>query len=387
MNTARTHAVAASHVFDGVAVLPDSAVIIEGAHIVDVKPVKDIPSSVPVVHLPGDAWLAPGFIDVQVNGGGDVLFNDEPTEQAINAIADAHRRFGTTGLLPTLISDTRDKMGAALAAARAAAAGNPAILGIHFEGPFLSPERPGVHDKSMFRAPDAADLKLLTSWSEGSVLVTLAPECVPAEFIADLARAGVKVALGHTMATYEQTQVALHNGLTGFTHLFNAMPQLNSRAPGPVAAALECDSAWFGMIPDGEHVSSAMLRLALRGCARPMLVTDAMPPVGGGRKSFQLYGQEISVRDGRCTRSDGTLAGAAIDMASAVRNTVRDLRVPLPMALQFASTEPAEFLGLGTLLGRLAPAFRADMVAFEPASIDVLETWVAGEPASGKLRH
>lgn len=387
MNASRMHAVAASHVFDGVAVLPDSAVIIEGAHIVDVKPVADIPSGMSVVHLPGDAWLAPGFIDIQVNGGGDVLFNDDPTEAGISAIAAAHRRFGTTGLLPTLISDTYDKMRAALAAARAAAASNPGILGIHFEGPFLSPEKPGVHDKAMFRAPELRDLKLLTSWSEGSVLVTLAPERVPEAFIADLARAGVKVALGHSMATYEEAQAALGNGITGFTHLFNAMPQLNSRAPGPVAAALECDRAWFGMIPDGAHVSPAMLRLALRGYARPMLVTDAMPPVGGGRRTFQLYGQEIDVRDGRCTRADGTLAGAAIDMASAVRNTVHDLRVPLPTALQYASTEPAEFLGLGTLLGRLAPAFRADMVAFEPASIDVLETWVAGEPASGKLRH
>jgi N-acetylglucosamine-6-phosphate deacetylase len=141
------------------------------------------------------------------------------------------------------------------------------------------------------------------------------------------------------------------------------------------------------MIADGFHVDPVMLRLALRGRARPMLVTDAMPTVGGSKGGFSLYGEEITVHDGRCSRRDGTLAGAAIDMATSVRNAVRDLHVPLPTALQFASTEPAEFLGLGTLLGRLAPAFRADMVAFEPVSIDVLETWVAGVPASGKLRH
>ncbi len=387
MSATRTHAVAASHVFDGVAVLDDSAVIIEGCHIVEVRPRRELPASVPVVHLPGEAWLAPGFIDVQVNGGGDVLFNDDPTEEGIDAIAAAHRRYGTTGLLPTLISDTYEKMQRALAAVGAAAAGNPSVLGIHFEGPFLSPGKPGVHDKAMFRAPEARDLELLTSWHQGVVLVTLAPERVPADFVRELAAAGVRVSLGHSMATYEQTQAALEQGLTGFTHLFNAMPQLASREPGPIAAALESDRAWFGMIVDGRHIAPAMLRLALRGRARPMLVTDAMPPVGGNKDRFSLYGQEISVRDGRCARADGTLAGAAIDMASAVRNAVHDLGVPLAMALQYASTEPAEFLGLGTVLGRLAPAFRADMVAFEPDSIDVLETWVAGAPASGKLRH
>jgi N-acetylglucosamine-6-phosphate deacetylase len=387
MSGTRAHAVAASHVFDGVAVLEDSAVIIDGAHIVDVVPWRKVPAGIPVVHVPGDAWLAPGFIDVQVNGGGDVLFNDEPTAEGIEAIAAAHRRYGTTGLLPTLISDTPEKMRQAMIAARGAAAHNPGVLGIHFEGPFLSPEKPGVHDKFMFRSPDAADLELLTSWHEGAVLVTLAPERVPPDFITALARAGVKVSLGHSMATYVQTQEALENGLNGFTHLFNAMPQLSSREPGPIAAALESDRAWFGMIVDGEHVSPAMLRLALRGRARPMIVTDAMPSVGGHRDRFSLYGNDITVKDGRCTRADGTLAGASIDMARSVRNAVSDLGVSLPVALQYASTEPAEFLGLGTLLGRLAPAFRADMVAFDPASIDVLETWVAGAPAGAKLRH
>ncbi|MFN3622820.1 MAG: N-acetylglucosamine-6-phosphate deacetylase [Hyphomicrobium sp.] len=387
MSATRTHAVAASHVFDGIAVLDDSAVIIEGAHIVEVRSRRELPASLPVVHLPGDAWLAPGFIDVQVNGGGDVLFNDDPTESGIDTIVAAHRRFGTTGLLPTLISDTPEKMRVALAAARAAAARNPSVLGIHFEGPFLSPQKPGVHDKNMFRAPDARDLELLTSWHEGAVLVTLAPERVPADFIRALADAGVRVSLGHSMATYEETQAALAHGLTGFTHLFNAMPQLSSRDPGPIAAALDCSSAWFGIIADGVHVAPATIRLALRGRARPMLITDAMPLVGGSKHTFFLYGDEISVQGGRCTRADGTLAGAAIDMAASVHNVVHDLGVPLPTALQYASTEPADFLGLGTVLGRLAPAFRADMVAFEPDSIDVLETWVAGEPASGKLRH
>lgn len=374
------HAVVAPYVFDGVAVLPDHAIVIEGAHIADVVPANFLPSSMPALKLGGDTWLAPGFIDVQVNGGGDVLFNDAPTASAINTIAAAHRRYGTTGILPTLISDTHDKMCAAMLAAQAAAAQNPSVLGIHFEGPFLSPGKPGVHNPEMFRKPDAADLELLTGWPAGNVLVTLAPEQVPLEFITALSQAGVRVSLGHSMATYDDTQAALQSGMTGFTHLFNAMRPIASREPGPITAALEAPAAWFGMIVDGVHVNPEVLRLALRGCGHPMLVTDAMPPVGGKRGSFTLYGNEITVHDGRCTREDGTLAGAAIDMASCVRNTVRDLHVPLTKALCFASTEPAEFLGLGTVLGRLAPGFRADMVAFEPIEVDVLETWVAGVP-------
>jgi N-acetylglucosamine-6-phosphate deacetylase len=280
-----------------------------------------------------------------------------------------------------LISDTSDKMRIALLAVQKLAAENPSVLGIHLEGPFLSPERPGVHDPAMFRAAHERDLDLLTSWSAGVVLVTLAPERIPAGFIAALARAGVRVSLGHSMATYAQTKAALAEGLTGFTHLFNAMRPLASREPGPIAAALETPGAWFGMIVDGQHVDPAILRLALRGVAHPMLVTDAMPPVGGSSSRFELCGQEIIVRDGRCTRKDGTLAGALLDMASAVRNSVRFLDVPLNVALRFASTEPAEFLGLGHKLGRLAPGYRADMVAVDPAHIQVLETWVAGQIA------
>jgi len=378
MSGSRYHAVAADSIFDGDIVLRGSAVIVDGAHVAAVTSRGQLPASMPVHSLPPNAWLAPGFIDVQVNGGGDVLFNDVPTPEGISAIAAAHRRFGTTGLLPTLISDTPDKMRAALAAAQSAVGDNPSVLGIHFEGPFLSPEKCGVHDPSRMRAPNERDHELLTSL-RGVTLVTLAPECVPEGFIQFLTKNGVRVALGHSMATYAQTKAAIAEGLTGVTHIFNAMRPLSSREPGPIAAALETPGVWFGMIVDGEHVAAPMLQLALRGAAHPMLVTDAMPLVGGSKSSFTLNGQEITVHDGRCTRGDGTLAGAALDMASAVRNSVRLLGVPLTTALRFASTAPAEFLGLGHKLGRIAPGFRADMVAFEPAHIQVLETWVAGK--------
>jgi N-acetylglucosamine-6-phosphate deacetylase len=167
-------------------------------------------------------------------------------------------------------------------------------------------------------------------------------------------------------------------GLSGFTHLFNAMRSLGSREPGPIAAALESVDAWYGLIADGWHVSPAMLRLALRGLGHPMLVTDAMPPVGGRHSSFQLYGKEIKVAGGRCLRPDGTLAGAALDMATAIRNCIKLLHVPLQDALRFASRNPAEFIGVGHQLGRLAPGYRADIVAFDPDTLTVFGTWVAG---------
>jgi N-acetylglucosamine-6-phosphate deacetylase len=353
--------------------------VIEGSRIAALATRGELPAGMPTRRLRDGAWLAPGFIDVQVNGGGDVLFNDEPTPEGIAAIVAGHRKFGTTGLLPTLITDTPAKMRTALDAVCRTAPVNPGVLGIHFEGPFLSPGKPGIHDAALIRRPEEADAALLCAPQSHCTVVTLAPEEAPPGFIARLAAAGARVCLGHSMATYAQTKAALAEGLAGFTHLFNAMRPLESREPGPIAAALETPDAWFGMIVDGVHVAPAMLRLALRGAAHPMLVTDAMPPVGGRAPHFTLYGNEIVVHDGRCARADGTLAGAALDMASAVRNCVRMLDVPLTDALRFASTEPARFLGLGKELGRLAPGYRADMVALDPGDIDICDTWVAGD--------
>ena len=379
MTNPRRYALAADTIFDGETLRRNWAVVVEGADIVAVLPRGELPGELSIAQMPKDVWLAPGFIDVQVNGGGDVLFNDAPTPEGIAAIAAAHRRFGTTGLLPTLISDTPAKMRAASAAVDAAAALSPGVLGVHFEGPFLARERAGVHDPAMFRTPTAEDLALLTGRRIGAALVTLAPECVPPGFIAALARDGIRVALGHSMASYEETRAALAEGLTGFTHLFNAMRPLAARDPGPIAAALEEPAAFYGLIVDGRHVAPAVLRLALRGAGQAMLVTDAMPPVGGVRPHFTLGGRAVAVQDGACVTADGVLAGSSLDMASAVRNCVRLLGMALPDALRLASAAPAAFLGLADRLGRLASGCRADIVAFDPANVDVLATWVAGE--------
>jgi N-acetylglucosamine-6-phosphate deacetylase len=371
-------AVVADRIFDGSAVRDGAAVIIEDEHIVALVDRGDLPHAVLRFDLPEGAWLAPGFVDLQVNGGGGVLFNDQPTVEGIGAIAAAHRRFGTTALLPTLITDSAEKMRAALDAAEQAIGTVPGAIGIHLEGPFLSPQKPGVHSLRHIRSPDAADAMLLKTQRKGATLVTLAPERVPPGFIRELVDAGIRVSLGHSMATYAETRAAMNEGLTGFTHLFNAMRPLESREPGPIAACLESDGTWFGMIVDGVHVDPVMLRLALRGASRPILVTDAMPPVGDGRSEFCLDGERISVRDGKCLRGDGTLAGSVLDMATAVRNCVRLLATPLTDALRFASLHPASFLGLEHRLGRLVAGCRADMVAIDPQDITVLQTWIAG---------
>ncbi len=333
------------------------------------------------------AFLLPGFLDTQVNGGGGVLFNDDPSVESIRAIGRAHRRFGTTGFLPTLISDDVGTIARAIAAVREAIAqGVPGVLGVHIEGPCLNEERKGAHDSSHFRDFDEDDLALLTSLEVGRTLVTLAPEMTTPAKIARLAAAGVVVSAGHTNATYPVMQSALRHGVTGFTHLFNAMSPLANREPGVVGAALDDPRSWCGIIVDGRHVDPVVLRVAMRSkpADRFMLVTDAMPSVGAESGDFLLQGRRITVSDGVCVDENGILSGSAMDMASAVRNAVAMLGVDLAQAVRMASTYPAQFLGLGAELGRIAPGFRASLVAADDR-LDVLETWIDGRPVEPAL--
>jgi N-acetylglucosamine-6-phosphate deacetylase len=332
----------------------------------------------------GGRLLLPGFIDLQVNGGGGVLFNDAPSVESIRAIGRAHRRFGTTGFLPTLISADLDIVARAIAAVRAALQAEvPGVLGIHIEGPFLNVARKGVHDPAKLRALDASALELLTSLRAGRTLVTLAPEMTPPELIKQLVAAGVVVSAGHTNASYAEIRSALEHGLTGFTHLFNAMSQLTGREPGAVGAALDDPTSWCGIIVDGAHTDPVVLRIALK-CKphdRFMLVTDAMPSVGTDASSFELQGRRISVRGHACRDKDGRLAGSNIDMASCVRNAVTMLGVPLAEAVRMASQWPAEFLGLAHEGGRIAPGYRANLVLADD-ELNVIETWIDGRSSS-----
>jgi N-acetylglucosamine-6-phosphate deacetylase len=360
-------------------------VLLEGGRILDIVP-QDHPSArgASPIDLQGNLLL-PGFIDSQVNGGGGVLFNDSPSVESIRQIGRAHRRFGTTGFLPTLISADLDVVARAIAAARAAiAAGVPGVLGLHIEGPFLNVERKGVHDPAKLRELDTSAVGLLTSLGIGRTLVTLAPEMTKPQIIQKLARAGVIVSAGHTNATYAEVSAALQHGLSGFTHLFNAMSQLTGRKPGVVGAALESQESWCGIIVDGQHISPVVLRLALRckPSSRFMLVTDAMPSVGTDARSFKLQGRDIIVSGSVCIDEDGRLAGSNIDMASCVRNAVSLLGLPLPEAVRMASLYPAEFLGLAHELGRIAPGYRANLVLADDR-LNVLDTWIDGERVSG----
>jgi len=362
------------------AIVEGRAVLLDGGRIVDVV-AGDDPRIRGIERRDlGGHLLLPGFLDTQVNGGGGVLFNAEPTVDAIRAIGKAHRQFGTTGFLPTLISDDLHVVARALEAVRTAIdAGVPGVLGIHIEGPFLNVVRKGVHDSGKLRGLDASAIGLLTSLRGGKTLVTLAPEMTTPDLIAKLAAAGVVVSAGHTNATYREIRVALEHGLTGFTHLFNAMSQLTGREPGVVGAALDDPDSWCGIIVDGRHVDPTVLRVALR-CKRHdrfMLVTDAMPSVGTPHKSFSLQGRTISVMDGVLVDEDGTLAGSDTDMATTVRNAVELLGLDLPEAARMASRYPAEFLGLGHELGRIAPGYRANLVLVNDR-VDVLETWIDG---------
>jgi len=373
----------------------DLAVVIEDGRISALLPdaAPQLGQAAEQIDLDG-GWLLPGFIDVQVKGGGGALFNNTPDVASLRTIARAHRRFGTTAMLATLISDDVDVMREAIAAMREAIAqGVPGVIGIHLEGPYIAPARKGTHDASKFRVPDEEEIALAASLDNGVTLLTLAPERVPLETIRALVERGVIVAAGHTAGTYEEIRAGLDAGVRGFTHLYNAMSPLQGREPGAVGAALEDRDSWIGIIVDGVHVHPASLRVALaaKPRGRLLLVTDAMPPVGADDPSYVLYGETITAIDGVVRNAAGSLAGSALDMATAVRNTVQLLGQPLAEAARMASTYPAQFLNVDDRLGHIAEGYQADLVLLgcwtdnagrTPAE---MKAWVAGIAEGGQL--
>ena len=373
------HAVLADRAFDGHGWRAEAAVLVRDGRIVGLGSWGEVPPDWPQMRLPAGAFLAPGFIDLQVNGGGGVLLNDQPTADGMRAIARAHRRYGTTACLPTLISDTREQVRTAVAAARSIG-GRDGVLGLHLEGPFISPRRPGVHRPDRVAKPGAGDLEELCELAgAGRSLVTLAPECVPAGFVRTLASSGVRISIGHSEAPAGVVMQAVADGATGVTHLFNAMPPLSARAPGIIGAALAEHRLTAGLIVDGIHVDPVAVRAAFaaKGSERIALVTDAMPTVGTSLDRFELVGRTIKLIDGRLTTEEGSLAGAHLDMASAVRNAVRLAQLPLEDALRAASLTPARFLGLDNERGALVPGARADFVALTQ-ELKVVATWLDG---------
>jgi len=362
-------------VFTGAAMLEDHAVVIENRVIAAVIPAREIPKGADVKELGG--VLAPGFIDVQVNGGGGINLNDTPTVEGVLTMAHAHRRFGTTGLLPTVITDAPEIQSEAVEAVRAARTKDAAILGIHIEGPFLDPARKGAHEAQFFRPMTVEDVAWLSDLHCGEVLLTVAPNKVSMADIAALAQAGLHICLGHAEATYAEAKAALDAGATGFTHLFNAMSQMSGREPGMVGAVL-ASNAYAGLIADGFHVHEALLKLAITSKPnKVMLVTDAMCTAAGGPDHFLLQGREVRVKDGKLQLPDGTLAGSNLTMDEAVRFCVQRLGLALEIVLPMASAAPAAFLGLDDKLGHIKPGYLASLVHLDN-TLHVQQTWVEG---------
>lgn len=370
---------ATATLFDGHGLHPRRFVTLDGDHIADVS--DHPPPGAEIETLADDVVLAPGFIDLQVNGGGGVLFNDAPNPDALRRVAEAHARLGTTALLPTLVSAPPALRRAGMRAVRDALAQSvPGICGLHVEGPFIAPSRRGIHDPDHLAIPTEAELADLRAPFPAPLLLTLAPEIVAPDAIAALAAAGVAVFLGHSDATVEQAATALRAGAVGFTHLFNAMSQFGSRAPGMVGAALDDRHAAAGIIVDGLHVHPAAIRVAFAaiGAERLFLISDAMPTVGGdaAQDGFLLDGRRIRLVGGRLTDEAGTLAGAHLSMADAVRNAVHLVGLPLAAALRMATATPAACIGLGDR-GRIAAGMRADLVALD-SDLRVVAVWQGG---------
>ena len=376
-----------ARIFDGENFLLDHAVVVEGERIAAIVPYAERPRGA-ARDLAG-GLLAPGYIDVQVNGGGGVLFNEDPTPEAIARIAAAHRKHGTVGLLPTLVSDAPQVMTAAIAATREARRRTPATLGLHLEGPFLDPRRRGAHELKYIRDLAPGDIETIVDADCGAVMVTLAPNRVGAASIAELARRGVLVSLGHSEANYEEARAAIQAGARAFTHLFNAMSASVGREPGMVGAALDLADAFVGIIADGHHVHEANLRIALAAKRhdRFMLISDAMPPTAGGPDHFDLQGRRVTRANGCLRLEDGTLAGSVLTMDEAVRYVVNVVGVDLGDALAMASRVPATFLRRDNELGRIAPGHLASLVHLDD-ELRVLETWIEGRPiADGSRRN
>jgi N-acetylglucosamine-6-phosphate deacetylase len=332
--------------------------------------------------------LIPGFIDLQVNGGGGVLFNDVPSVDTLRIIGAAHRQFGTTGFLPTVITDDAVVMRRAIAAVdQAIREAVPGILGIHLEGPYLSTTHKGIHDARKFRKLDAEGLALLTSLPLGKTLVTLAPEMTSVAMIRALTERGIVVSAGHSGADYDQTRAALAAGVSGFTHLFNAMTPLQSRQPGMVGAALEDDESWFGIIADGYHIHPAAFHIAVaaKRKGRAILVSDAMPTVGSTMESFALGKEKISLRDGRITNAAGTLAGSHLDMLTAVDNAARFARIDWFEAVRMATVYPAWAVQLDHELGSIRPGYRASLLALDSQK-NICASWIDGIRATDQLQ-
>lgn len=376
-------AITGARIFDGWNWHEDAALLIERRHVAAIVSRDAVPADAEILVLDG-GMVVPGFIDLQVNGGGGVLFNNAPTLASIRTICAAHAQYGTTALLPTLITDTVEINEAAIAAGIAAAEAKvPGFIGLHLEGPHLSLARKGTHDPALIRPMDDADLERLISAAAAlpNLLCTVAAETVRPEQIEALVDAGVVVSIGHSDAGFDIANAAFDAGATMATHLFNAMSQLGNRQPGVVGAVLERPERFAGLIADGIHVHPAAIKAALRaknGPGRIFLVTDAMSQTGTDLTSFELNGRTITRADGALRLADGTLAGADLDMIDAVNFMIDEVGLTPEEAFRMAALYPAQAMSLDDTYGHLRSSAVASFAHLDDRR-QVKATWVCGE--------
>ena len=371
-------AITGSKLFNGIDFIEHKALLIDDQHIAGIVNEDAIPTDFQVKKLEGGI-LSPGFIDLQVNGGGGKLFNNSPDKESLNTIISAHQYFGTTSIMPTVISDSLNILQKCTDTISNEIDNNHSLLGIHIEGPFFNVKYRGVHQKQYINTINASYLNLFETLDKFPVMLTLAPECISIKQLKHLNSLGFKILAGHTDANYDQLEEAVKYGLDGFTHLFNAMGQISAREPGVVGSAFDFDETSASIIVDLHHVHPSLINLSFKQKPKGKLffVSDSMATINHGEPSFELYDEVVSESNGRIINSEGKLAGSSITQIDAIKNAYQKCSIPLESAISMATLYPAEYLGVSDYIGQLKKGYRADLAHFD-SNFNVQNVWLAG---------
>ena len=372
-------AITGSKLFNGKKFIEHKALLIDDQHIAGIVNEDAIPTDFQVKKLEGGI-LSPGFIDLQVNGGGGKLFNNSPDKESLNTIISAHQYFGTTSIMPTVISDSLNILQKCTDTISNEINNNHSLLGIHIEGPFFNVKYRGVHQKQYINTINASYLNLFETLDKFPVMLTLAPECISIKQLKHLNSLGFKILAGHTDANYDQLEEAVKYGLDGFTHLFNAMGQISAREPGVVGSAFDFDETSASIIVDLHHVHPSLINLSFKQKPKGKLffVSDSMATINHGEPSFELYDEVVSESNGRIINSEGKLAGSSITQIDAIKNAYQKCSIPLESAISMATLYPAEYLGVSDYIGQLKKGYRADLAHFD-SNFHVQNVWLAGK--------
>ena len=372
-------AITGSKLFNGIDFIEHKALLIDDQHIAGIVNEDAIPTDFQVKKLEGGI-LSPGFIDLQVNGGGGKLFNNSPDKESLNTIISAHQYFGTTSIMPTVISDSLNILQKCTDTISNEIDNNHSLLGIHIEGPFFNVKYRGVHQKQYINTINASYLNLFETLDKFPVMLTLAPECISIKQLKHLKSLGFKILAGHTDANYDQLEEAVKYGLDGFTHLFNAMGQISAREPGVVGSAFDFDETSASIIVDLHHVHPSLINLSFKQKPKGKLffVSDSMATINHGEPSFELYDEVVSESNGRIINSEGKLAGSSITQIDAIKNAYQKCSIPIESAISMATLYPAEYLGVSDYIGQLKKGYRADLAHFD-SNFHVQNVWLAGK--------